>query len=252
VLPRALLRPFGFLIAWAFFAGCGASASAVPPADAGDAEVKREVLAAFEQGCDLRLEYGGMPLAGTVPVGEPPPPPPGLAPHGPRLPSVFLETALFVAPARMGSASRDLRLALANEPMARLVASPHQLLDFGQRGRVSFEEHSGPLLNTALLAMDSTATPAGEGRLALDLDVHLLLPTATNPPSVAVPATRVHFALAAPVQAPIVATAAVPGRADEMAVLLLSAYVLRTETDLRTLFECKMRNRQRWLERARR
>jgi hypothetical protein len=238
-------------MAWASFAGCGASAPAVPLADAGDAEVKREVLAAFEHGCDLRLEYGGMPLAATVPMGEPPPtPPPGVAPQGPRLPSVFLEMALFVAPASMGSGSRDLWRAVANEPRARLVASPHQMLDLGQRARVSFEEHSGPLLNTALLALDSTATPASEGHLALDLDLHLLLPTATNPPSVAVPATRVHFALAAPEQAPIVATAAVPGRADEMAVLLLSAYVIRTETDLRTLFECKMRKRQRWVERA--
>jgi hypothetical protein len=253
LLHRALLRPFGLLTAWASFAGCAASAPTVPLDDAGDAELKREVVAAFEQGCDLRLEYGATPLAATLPPGEAPPaPPPGFAPQGPRVPSVFLEMALFVAPAGMGSGSRDLRPALANEPKARLVATPHQLLDFGQPARMSFEQHSGPLLNTALQSLDSTATPASEGQLALALDVHLLLPTATNPASVAVPATRVRFAVAAPVQTPIVATAAVPGRADEMAVLLLSAYVLRTESDLRTLFECKMRNRQRWVERARR
>lgn len=156
--------------------------------------------------------------------------------------------ALFTAPAGSVNGASNVRNALAAHPKARLVATPHLMLELEQRGRTELEEHSGPLAYPALRAVDAEAKLAGEGRFSLDLDLDLQLSTATNPPSASVPLTRVHFAIGASMQAPLTATAPVPGRTGEVAVLLLSAYLVREEADLRTLFECKMRERQRWLE----
>jgi len=230
--------------AWLLLVGCGASASTAPAADARSAEAKREVLASFERACDLRAKHGPPPAAAPLPPELLPVPPPASS-HGPVLPSLFLETALFTAPASSVGGSPDVRRALAGEPRARLIAGPHVALEFEQRSRVAFEDHTGPLAYTAFRALEATAKLAGEGRVALELDVDLQLPTATNAPSTPVPTTRVRFALGVPLQTPVTATAPVPGRTDEVAVLVFSAYLIREEGDLRTLFECKMRERQR-------
>jgi hypothetical protein len=224
--------------------GCHAAAPATSIDDTdGAGRVKREVLAAFERACDLDAN-ARLPPPVAPTLEAPPTPPPGARP-GPVLPGVFLEMALFTAPTGVAQA-KDVRSALAAAPTARLVAAPHVSLDFDRTVLASFEEHTGPLAHTALRAIGGTAHLASDGQIALELDMHLQLPTGPNaPPTVDPPETRVRFVLGPSERKPIAATAAVPTRAGESAVVLLVAYVIRDQADLRAIFECKMRERER-------
>lgn len=156
--------------------------------------------------------------------------------------------ALFTAPTSVANA-KDVRSALAAAPVAQLVAAPHAWLEFDRTAILPFDEHTGPLAHTTLRAIVGTAKLVSDGRLALELDVDLQLPTAPNAqPSVNPAVTRVRFTLGMPARRVVVATAAVPGRTHESAVLFLVAYVIRESSDLRALFECKMREHQRNLQ----
>lgn len=232
------------VISWLSFSSCQATTPAASVGQADRDRVKREVLTAFERLCDLRGSNSAPRTQVATPLEPPPTPPPGAQPE-PLSPGVFLELALFTTPRSVANA-KDLRSALAKTPTARFIAAPHVLLEFGRTVILPFDEHTGPLTHTTLRAIEGTATVASDRRLALELSMILQLPTPPDAqPPVNPTATRVRFVLGLPARQVVAATAAIPGWPDESAVVLLVAHVIREDSDLRALFECRMRERQR-------
>jgi hypothetical protein len=232
-------------------AGCSPAPRAVTVVEAGpDEGAKREILAAFQSACDLDA-LKARPSTPPLPSApEPPPPPPGGSAFEPHL---FIEVALFTAPAVMlKDPHPDLALVAVN-PGVRLIAAPHLSAALGRETRLRGDEHVGPLSRLSLreLVLEPVRT-TDSGALVIELDAHLQLPQPPDAPaSPAPPEERVHLVATAAVRSTATLTSELRTSRGEAVLALLRVYPVNEEADLRAIFECKLEEHRRALAAAR-
>lgn len=225
-------------------AGCAAT----PLPSSGDSETRSAELAkarvfdAFAEPCSLET-----PPNSALPPDAPEPPARVGPEPGTFTAGVFVDTALFLL--RTASAEAPLpvsRESLTRDATVRLLGSPHLSASFDATSRAVLEDHTGPLAQATLHEIALTPRRTAGAELLIELETTLLLPTpqttSGRPPEARLQLlTAPHFGQA------VTLTAQIPEQPGYSLLLLLRAYEIRKEADLRAIFLCKMAQRKRML-----
>jgi hypothetical protein len=163
------------------------------------------------------------------------------------VPQVFVETLLFEVPegAHLDKQTHHLKFA-AHKSDVNFFASPHMIATLNtkanvQLARVYYPPGATPDPGLHFVGMTLLPTLGSSDALILDLDVELQTASQAAPQS---PMRSVHlrntFATKERQAASMVA--AVPGVPKTSVAIVIVPYLLRSEADLRDLFECKMQH----------
>jgi len=216
-----------------------------------DRAEKREVLHALAP----------CPAPSTSPAAPPPPissavptePPPG-ASGGPVEPGVYVELGVFevplaskpdakqplAAPRPLTDPAAELER-LAQDDRARFLGAPQLMVRSEAPSQGIIAERTGPLLEAALRDVTARVKPAAGGAFVLEFELGIDLPHE----GFGAPTRRAVKASASPRGDELVGfVASVPGLPGKSLHVLAVPYVIRGESDLRALFQCKMQRRE--------
>ena len=230
-------------------AGCGWQAGSRPVSAVERARLeKSQALAAFSGDCrfDVNATSAMSTLHPALPARDAPPPPAGTAPDESMAPSVFLDLAFFSVPLAWSHAAapQDLR-ALAEDPRVELLAVTHQTAEIGRVSRAVVADHSGPLARPLIHELVAKPNLPDADHVVLDLQVVLQLPSREPPHALERREHGIAFVTAPRAQRPVALSAPLPERPGRVLLLLLTPYVVRHQSHLREIFQCKMADRQR-------
>jgi hypothetical protein len=166
------------------------------------------------------------------------------------VPSVFLDVAVFTAPhATRFDALAGWSQSLVEDPEVELITTTQFSVELGRPSRWVVEERSGPLTRPVVHALSALPTLADGDYVALDLEVVLQLPGAPLSQDAFVTRTRrLSFATAPRLRRPVAMFGPIPELPGRSLLLLLTAYLVRDDRDLRSIFLCKLWHRQRATE----
>lgn len=159
---------------------------------------------------------------------------------------VFSELYLVEGPSATISAARlsDLEQ-LAGDSSLRLLAAPHLVSDLDQRTEQTLVEHIGVSQEASLYRLALVPRESSDGSVVIELGVTLQLPNATG--VVPAPTATTTMTVAGAEQQLMLGSSALPHRKDRSLLALVKYWRIRDSQDLRRIFECKMRQRQRAL-----
>jgi hypothetical protein len=129
---------------------------------------------------------------------------------------------------------------LAEDDRARFLGAPQLLVRSEEPRQGIIAERTGPLLEAALRDVTIRVKPAAGGAFVLDFELGIDLPHE----GFGAPTRKAVKASASPHDHELVGFIAnVPGLPGKSLHVLAVAYVIRGESELRALFECKMQRR---------
>lgn len=156
---------------------------------------------------------------------------------------VFTEVILMEGPSATVKAARVSDLSqLAHDPSLRMLAAPHYVGDLEQRGEHTLVEHIGVSREASLYRLSVLPRETSEGALVLELGITLQLP---NPSGAApAPTGSTTLTMTGNEQQLLLGSAPLPHRQDRALLALVKYWRIDDTQDLRSIFECKMRQRQ--------
>jgi hypothetical protein len=165
------------------------------------------------------------------------------APSAQARQQVFTELIVLEGPSATVKAARSNDLSqLAHDPSLRLLATPHYVGELDQRAEQTLVEHIGVSDEASLYRLSVLPRETSEGALVLELGVTLQLP---NPSGAApVPTGSATLTMTGPKRQLLLGSAPLPHRQDRALLALAKSWRIDDTQDLRSLFECKMRQRQ--------
>jgi hypothetical protein len=161
---------------------------------------------------------------------------------------VFTELILLAGPSATLSAARVADLTtLAADPSLEVLAAPHVMAHLGQRAELTLVDRIGATREASLHQLRVLPREASDGAVVLELQATFQLPN----PSGAVPAATATVTLTTTgaEQQLLLTTTALPHAQGRTLLALLKYWRIHAEQDLRAIFECKMRERQKALSR---
>jgi hypothetical protein len=156
---------------------------------------------------------------------------------------VFAEVFLFEGPsATVRAASLSGLSQLETDSSLRLLGAPHITAGLDSRTEITIAEQIGVSQEASLYRLAVLPRESSNGSVVLELGVTLQLPN----PSGADPAPTwtTTLTMTGADQQLLLGTAALPDRRDLALLLLVKNWRLRDSQDLRSIFECKMRQRE--------
>ena len=222
-------------------AGCAESVGSVRSYDeaSADRDVKAQALQSFETECPATASSA----KSATPNDE------HLRPSRSH-PSVFVDAAIFEVPARSTGARLPNAIAvLRDDPLVHLLGTPHVLAEVDRDTTLSIQERTGPVVRSTLKALSVVPVLANDQRTSLELDIVLYVPSEQSALSspIAPRESRIRMTVAPREGKPLAAIAPVPQQPGRWIVVLVVTYVVRSQGDLRAIFQCKMTQRQRSL-----
>jgi hypothetical protein len=215
-------------------AGCSAHDGAAPQTVASPSlvEMRAEMLRSIQYSCPKVVR-------------------PASEPDLPDRREVFAELFLFEGPSATVKAQRlsDLS-ALATDPTLQLLGAPHLVAQLEQQAESTFVEHIGASQQASLYRLALLPRESSDGSVVLELGVTLQLPNPTG--VVPAPTGKTTFTMAGADQQLLLGSSALPHRQDRALLALVKYWRLRDEQDLRTVFECKMQQRNTEVRRRQR
>ncbi len=160
---------------------------------------------------------------------------------------VFLDTAVFELPTRAAQEKAVYSSStLIADPAVRLLGTPHIVAE-AKRSTIMLEERTGLLTTPTLNELSVTATFTEDQRTVLDVEIVLQVPPERSSSSGALRAQkrRIRLLMAPRDRQHVRASAPIPDQPGRSLLVLLTPYLLRDDSDLRAVFECKMWQRQR-------
>jgi hypothetical protein len=159
---------------------------------------------------------------------------------------VFTELVLLEGPSATVRLAKLSSLAeLARDPAVQVLAAPHVVGDLDQRVELTLVERIGISIEASLHRVNVTPREASDGTLVLELGVVLQLP---NPNGAApAPTASTSLMMSGAEQRLLLGSAPLPHRRDRALLAIVKYWRISETHDLRSIFECKMRQRQQAL-----
>lgn len=174
----------------------------------------------------------------------PPPTPGGLEDRD----EVFTELILLAGPSATLSSARVTDLAaLAADPSVELLAAPHVMAHLGQRAELTLVDRIGATREASLHKLSSLPRETSDGAVVLEVQVTFQLPNPSG--GVPAPTATVTLTTTGAEQQLLLTTTALPHARGRALLALLKYWRVREPQDLRAIFECKMRARQKAISR---
>jgi len=173
------------------------------------------------------------PLASTSRADEP-------------APNLFVETVLLNVPQGMATPSAETISSIAQQPDVQLLGTPHLIGKPEERTVATFEQHLGILDHPALSQLSFLPKQSESGLHILEFELGFSMPNAdpARNPELA----RTSFLVEGRPDQPLLRSADYPGNPQRKVLAIVKAYPIRSQDDLRSHFECKMRLHQSALE----
>lgn len=161
---------------------------------------------------------------------------------------VFTELILLEGPTATLNAARVADLpALAVDPSLELLAAPHVMAHLGQRAELTLVDRIGATREASLHRLSTLPRETSEGAMVLELQATFQLPNPSG--SVPAPTATVTLTTTGAEQQLLLTTTALPHAQGRALLALLKYWRIRDPQDLRAIFECKMRERQKAISR---
>lgn len=216
----------GWLFAMGLVVGCSSHAATAgrPPAASSPGGPLAQLLRAAEYDCPQRSRAT---RAGAAAARR----------------QVFTELLLLEGPSATVAAAKLSNLAeLARDPNVQVLAAPHVMGELEQRAELTLIDRIGVSKEATLHRLNVVPREASDGTVVLELGVVLQLPNSNG--AAPAPTADTSLTMSGAEQRLLLGSAPLPHRRDR-ALLALVKYWRVTETqDLRSIFECKMRQRQ--------
>jgi hypothetical protein len=161
---------------------------------------------------------------------------------------VFTELILLEGPSATLNAARVADLAaLAVDPSLELLAAPHVMAHLGQRVELTLVDRIGAAREASLHQLRVLPRETSDGAVVLELQVTFQLPNPSG--GVPAPTATVTLTTTGAEQQLLLTTTALPHARGRGLLALLKYWRVRDPLDLRAIFECKMRERQKAISR---
>jgi hypothetical protein len=155
---------------------------------------------------------------------------------------VFTELLLMEAPTATARAARISDLPqLARDPSLQLLAAPHFVGDLERRAEQTLVERIGVSNEASLYRLSLLPRETSDGVLVLELGVTLQLPNANS--AAPAPTAMTTLTMTGAAERLLLASAPLPHRQDRALLALVKYWRIDGSQDLRSIFECKMRQR---------
>lgn len=162
---------------------------------------------------------------------------------------LFVEAAIFDVPRTLASqVSLDNLADLPRNAQTHLVSNPHLIGKFGQKTEMALVSTEGTIEQMSL-ARWSMLPQRADGSVVLDLELEVASPTSEGVP-VTSPRT-LKFSMTAHENQPVLALVGCGEASRRSLLILLRAFEIHGEQDLRAIFQCKMQHHAAALSRAR-
>jgi hypothetical protein len=195
---------------------------ATAPSDAADAAQLAQVFSDIGERCP------GIPTAVSAPAA---------------LDEIFLEAVVVDVPSELAEhvSLRDLP-ELATSRRVRLVAAPHVMGGFGSVTSMALGQNADAMTPLALARWSMLPRRTADQTSILELEIELSTPEAPN--------TTLRFSVTARDNEPSLAHVVRDAAAQRSLLVAFRAFRVHGESELRAIFECKMQQRARYLQRA--
>jgi len=158
---------------------------------------------------------------------------------------LFVETVLLDVPVGTNISAANLS-AIAQLPDVRLLGTPHIVGKAEQQTTAPMDQHLGALARPTLSQLSLVAKNAESNLHVLEFELGFSLPNAD--PAGTPELSRTSFVVQGRSDHVLLGSADSPGDPQRKIVAIIKVYPVRSQEDLRTHFECKMRLHQQALK----